>query len=202
MDLIIERREDERRHDKAKLLASQPELFANLIKADLYPYQQEGALFAFRKGRVLLADEMGLGKTLQAIAAADLMKQEMGISCVIIVAPTSLKYQWLSEIEKFSHNKALVIEGAVSKRLKQYEEDDSFYKILTYNVVARDYHYLNSIAPDLIILDEAQRIKNYDTKIAHAVKRLSAPNRMAITGTPLENKLEDIYSIVQFLDQQ
>ena len=80
-------------------------------------------------------------------------------------------------------------------------ENENFYKIITYNVVARDYAYINQSLPDLIILDEAQRIKNWDTKISRAVKRLEAPYRLALTGTPLENKLEDLYSIVQFLDQ-
>lgn len=201
LDLIIERRGDERRKKIIKKLVMKTATLAGLVKADLYPYQREGALFAFRAGRALLADEMGLGKTLQAITAAELMRRENGIGSVIVICPTSLKYQWRSEIERFTDSKAVVIEGPAPKRRLQYLDGEHFYKILTYNVVARDYPYLNASSPDLIILDEAQRIKNYDTKISHAVKRLSAPSRFAITGTPLENKLEDIYSIVQFLDQ-
>lgn len=201
LDLIIERRGDARRAKTATRLAAKKAPLAGLVKADLYPYQQEGALFVFRAGRALLADEMGLGKTLQAITAAELMRREAGISSAIIICPTSLKYQWRSEIERFTDSKALVIEGSAGKRREQYLDQETFYKILTYNVVARDYPYLNAANPDLVILDEAQRIKNYHTKIAHAVKRLNIPSRIAITGTPLENKLEDIYSIVQFLDQ-
>jgi SNF2 family DNA or RNA helicase len=111
------------------------------------------------------------------------------------------QYQWRAEIRRFIDSTVRVIEGPMHKRRVQYAEDESFYKILTYNVVARDYPHINAAAPDLIILDEAQRIKNWDTQIAYAVKRLDAPYRMALTGTPLENKLEDLYSIVQFLDQ-
>ncbi|MBC6993973.1 SNF2-related protein [Neolewinella lacunae] len=201
LDLIIERREDARRQQKAAGIAADPRRLDQAISATLYPYQREGALFAFRAGRALIADEMGLGKTLQAITAAELFRQEMGISSVYIVCPTSLKYQWQSEIRKFTNSSVTVIEGPQPQRRLQYADPAHFYKILTYNVVARDFTYLNDQLPDLLILDEAQRIKNYDSKIAHAVKKLEAPNRIALTGTPLENKLEDLYSIVQFLDQ-
>jgi SNF2 family DNA or RNA helicase len=171
------------------------------VDATLYPYQREGVLFAFRAGRCLIADEMGLGKTIQAIAAAELYRRELGIGSVFIICPTSLKYQWRSEIKRFTGIQAHVVEGPAHKRREQYANLEQVYKILTYNVVARDYPYLNAAGPDLVILDEAQRIKNWDTKIARAVKRLEAPYRFALTGTPLENKLEDLYSIVQFLDQ-
>jgi superfamily II DNA or RNA helicase len=201
LDLIIQRREDERRNKITQRIDADPASLDNIVKAKLYPYQREGALFAFQAGRAMIADEMGLGKTLQAIASAELFRRELGVDSVYIVCPTSLKYQWKSEIEKFTDSTAHVIEGSQVKRREQYAATDAFYKILTYNVVARDIAYLNSQNPDLIILDEAQRIKNYDTKISHAVKRLEAPHRIALTGTPLENKIEDLYSIVQFLDQ-
>ncbi|MEM6396067.1 MAG: SNF2-related protein [Bacteroidota bacterium] len=200
-DLIIQKREDKRRSEKADRLEADENSLDGLINATLYPYQREGVLFAFRKGRALIGDEMGLGKTLQAIAAAELLQREMGLGATIIVCPTSLKYQWKAEIERFTNQKTMVVEGGQTLRRKQYQDIDAVYKIVTYNVVARDLHYINTAMPDLIILDEAQRIKNYDTKISHAVKRLEAPYRIALTGTPLENKLEDIYSIAQFVDQ-
>ncbi|GJM32409.1 MAG: helicase [Saprospiraceae bacterium] len=201
LDFVIQKRADERRGQMADALTAKLNSFKGLLKTDLFPYQREGVIFAFRAGRCLLADEMGLGKTLEAIATAELYRRELGISSIIIVCPTSLKYQWRAEIRKFTDSSVHVVEGPAHKRREQYKDPEYFYKILTYNVVARDYHYLNAAAPDLIILDEAQRIKNWDTKISRAVKRLEAPYRMALTGTPLENKLEDLYSIVQFLDQ-
>ncbi|MEZ5040249.1 MAG: DEAD/DEAH box helicase [Saprospiraceae bacterium] len=201
MDFVVQKREDARRAERTAKLAADPQNLKGLVKVELYPYQKEGVLFAFGAGRGLLADEMGLGKTIQAIATAELYKREYGISSVYIICPTSLKYQWRAEIKKFTDSTVKVIEGPMNKRREQYETDPSFYKILTYNVVARDYHYINAADPDLLILDEAQRIKNWDTKISRAVKRLTAPFRLALTGTPLENKLEDLYSIVQFLDQ-
>ncbi|MBX2876526.1 MAG: DEAD/DEAH box helicase [Saprospiraceae bacterium] len=201
LEFVVQKREDARRAKRADRLLADPKGLTGLIKADLYPYQQEGVAFAFKAGRSLIADEMGLGKTIQAIATAQLYQREYGISSVYIICPTSLKYQWRAEIKKFTDSTVKVIEGPMHKRREQYEQDPSFYKILTYNVVARDYPYLNAADPDFIILDEAQRIKNWDTKISRAVKRLKTPFRLALTGTPLENKLEDLYSIVQFLDQ-
>lgn len=201
LDYIILKRADARRASRAEALAADAHSLDGLVDATLYPYQKEGVLFAFRAGRCLIADEMGLGKTIQAIVAAELYRRELGIGSVFIICPTSLKYQWRSEIERFTGIQAHVVEGPAHKRKEQYDDHEKVYKILTYNVVARDYPYLNAAAPDLVILDEAQRIKNWDTKISRAVKRLEAPYRMALTGTPLENKLEDLYSIVQFLDQ-
>jgi len=201
LDFIIQKRADARRGQRADALAADEQSLDGLVNAKLYPYQKEGVLFAFRAGRCLIADEMGLGKTIQAIAAAELYRRELGIGSVFIICPTSLKYQWRSEIGRFTGIQAHVVEGPAHKRREQYDDHEQVYKILTYNVVARDYPYLNAAAPDLVILDEAQRIKNWDTKISRAVKRLEAPYRMALTGTPLENKLEDLYSIIQFLDQ-
>lgn len=201
LDFVIQKRADERRRRRVAELLQQPAPLDGLVKTDLFPYQQEGVLFALQAGRCLIADEMGLGKTIQAIAAAELYRREFKINSVFIVCPTSLKYQWRAEIRKFTDSSVHVVEGPSHKRREQYKDASHFYKILTYNVVARDYPYLNAASPDLIILDEAQRIKNWDTKISRAVKRLESPYRIALTGTPLENKLEDLYSIVQFLDQ-
>lgn len=171
-----------------------------LIKAKLFPYQMQGLEFAAKAGRCLIADEMGLGKTIQAIATAELWKREMGVSKVLIVCPTSLKYQWKSEIEKFTDSAVLVIEGVQTKRRRAYQETESFYHIVTYNVVSNDANYLNEADYDAVILDEAQRIKNWNTKISRAVKRLRTNYALVLTGTPLENKLEELYSIVQFVD--
>ncbi len=174
-------------------------VFDTLIKAKLYPYQKEGICFAASKGRCIVADDMGLGKTIQAIAAAELLRKEMGISSVFIICPTSLKYQWKSEIEKFTGQDAWVIEGTYLKRQGQYLKD-SFYKIISYNTAINDIKEINATQPDLFILDEAQRIKNFKTKISQNIKRLQSAYAFVLTGTPLENKLEELYSIVQFVD--
>ena len=171
-----------------------------IAKLPLHPYQREGALFAAKAGRVLLADDMGLGKTPQAIAAAELMAKHFGVLRVLIVCPTSLKHQWKSEIEKFCDRSATVIEGLIHKRRQLYA-DDSFFKIVNYDVVARDLDAITAMAPDLVILDEAQRIKNWQTRTAQSVKRIDSPYAIVLTGTPLENRLEELHSIVEFVDR-
>ncbi len=173
--------------------------FKSLINAELYPYQKEGILKAAKAGRVIIADDMGLGKTIQAIAVAEILAKEFRISNVLIVCPTSLKYQWKSEIKKFTQRSVLVVEGALDKRKPQYNSD-AFYKIASYGVGLNDIDYLNAADFDLVILDEAQRIKNWKTKTAKGLKQLDSQYAIVLTGTPLENRLEELHSIVEFIN--
>jgi hypothetical protein len=135
---------------------------AKLLKVKLYPYQAEGALFAVRAGRALIGDEMGLGKTIQAVAAAELFARHFGVQRVLVVCPTSLKHQWSSEFARFSERQAQVIHGLRAQRQLQYRED-VFCKITHYETLARDADLIAGWAPDLVIADEAQRIKNWNT---------------------------------------
>ncbi len=178
-------------HDKA---------LHKLLKARLYPYQAEGALFAARAGRALLGDEMGLGKTVQAIAAAELMARHFGVRRVLVVCPTSLKHQWKAEFARFAERPAQVIHGLRAQRQGQYAED-TFCRIVNYEMLARDADLIDAWAPELVIADEAQRIKNWNTVAARALKRIASPYALVLTGTPLENRLEELISIVQLVDQ-
>ena len=105
LDFVAGRRDAERRAAKLEQLfprgAADPKLLS-LLKVPLYPYQAEGALFAVRAGRALIGDDMGLGKTIQAIAATEILARHFGVSKVLVICPTSLKYQWQSEIARFS----------------------------------------------------------------------------------------------------
>ena len=172
----------------------------NFCKINLYPYQRRGALFAATNGRVLIADEMGLGKTIQAIAACEIMTRFFGIDKVLIICPASLKHQWKDEIEKMLERKVQIISGPLLERRKQYREE-SFFKIINYDVVFRDRQMIEQLSPDVIILDEAQRIKNWKTRLAQSVKQLQSPYTIVLTGTPLENRLEELHSIVEFIDR-
>lgn len=171
-----------------------------LLKVPLYPYQLEGALFAVRAGRALIGDEMGLGKTIQAIAATEILARHFGVSKVLVICPTSLKYQWQSEIARFSGRESRVMGGGRVQRQKDYALDD-FCKITNYEKLQPDLELIAAWAPDLVIVDEAQRIKNWNTIAARALKRIDSPYAVVLTGTPLENKLEELISIVQFVDQ-
>jgi superfamily II DNA or RNA helicase len=172
----------------------------DLLKVKLYPYQRKGALFVARAGRALLADDMGLGKTIQSIAAAELLSRAVGVERVLIVTPTSLKHQWKREIENFTNRSAMVVEGGPKARSAVYEAD-SFFKIANYETLHLDLDRVNGWSPDLVILDEAQRIKNWKTRTAQTVKKLPAQYAIVLTGTPLENRLEELHSIVEFVDR-
>ncbi len=203
MDYIFNFRDLDNRKDivdKAFPDGINSKAFKELIKADLYSYQKSGVLFAAKAGRVLIADEMGLGKTIQALAAVEILAKYLGVENVYIICPTSLKYQWKNEIEKFTERQVLVIEGVLKRRKKLYTRND-FYKILSYGMVRNDSGYINHSGPDLIILDEAQRIKNWKTKTAKAVKKLSSEYALVLTGTPLENKIEELHSIIEYIDR-
>ncbi|MBP8924495.1 MAG: DEAD/DEAH box helicase [Pseudomonadales bacterium] len=171
-----------------------------LLKVPLYPYQAEGTLFAVRAGRALIGDEMGLGKTIQAIAAAEILARHFGVAKVLVICPTSLKYQWQSEIKRFAGRDSFVVSGSRARRQQDYARDD-FCKITNYEKLQPDLDLITAWAPDLVIVDEAQRVKNWNTIAARALKRIDSPYAVVLTGTPLENKLEELISIVQFIDQ-
>ncbi|MFN8354705.1 MAG: DEAD/DEAH box helicase [Spirosomataceae bacterium] len=203
LDYVIEQRDKKRRQNYLWRMMPDGEddtLLDNILKAKLFPYQRKGVFFAALAGRALIADEMGLGKTIQAIATAELYKQQLGISRVVVVCPTSLKYQWKSEIEKFTANTVHVVEGTALKRKEQYETTEAFYVIISYHVMANDVELLNRMEADMVVLDEAQRIKNWKTKVSQQIKKLKTPYAIVLTGTPLENKLEELYSIMQLID--
>ncbi len=171
-----------------------------LLKVPLYPYQAAGALFAVGAGRALIGDEMGLGKTIQTIAAAEILARHFGVGKVLVICPTSLKYQWQSEIARFAGRDSRVMGGGRGQRQKDFALDD-FCKITNYEKLQPDLDLIAGWAPDLVIVDEAQRVKNWNTIAARALKRIDSPYAVVLTGTPLENKLEELISIVQFVDQ-
>ncbi len=172
----------------------------SMINAELYPYQKEGAEFCLFKKYSIIADEMGLGKTLQAIAVAILKKKFFGFKRTLIVCPASLKEQWKKEIEKFSKEKATIAQGTPEEREQIYLNSPEFFIILNYETVLRDYRSINKTGIDFMILDEAQKVKNFETKTASAVNNVQSSHTLVITGTPIENKLIDVFSIVNILD--
>ena len=168
-----------------------------LLRTTLYPYQKEGVRFAARAGRAIIADEMGLGKTVQAIATAELLRREGFVSSVLVLCPTTLKYQWKREIERFTETSVQVIEGTPERRSEQMESE-AYYKIASYNNIVG---HENPLSFDMLILDEVQRLKNWNTQISRAARRITSRYSLILSGTPLENRLEELFSIVEFVDQ-
>ncbi len=201
-DEVFERIESYFEFNELEQIKKQTTLDFSLLKASLYPYQKEGVEFAVFKKGVIIADEMGLGKTLQAIATAIFKKEIFNFRRALIICPASVKHQWKNEILKFTQEKVTVIEGFPDERNKSYLNNHNFFHIINYETVIRDLISINKSNYDFVILDEAQKIKNYETKTANAVKAIRKKHALVITGTPLENKLLDLYSIVQFLDQK
>lgn len=142
---------------------------------------------------------MGLGKTIQAIGTAELLRKEGLIGSVLILCPTSLKYQWRSEIKKFTDAEVFVIEGNHLKRKDAYNRPEP-YKIISYNSAANDIKILGSLQTDMLIMDEVQRLKNWNTQISRAARKIESDYSVILSGTPLENKLDELYSIVEFVD--
>jgi SNF2 family DNA or RNA helicase len=161
----------------------------------LHPYQEDGALFLARRGRAFLADDMGLGKTLQAIVATLLMRRTVGIKKTLVVCPASLKHQWAGEIAKACGETARVVEGSRTMRAAAYRRWKHGFLILNYELALRDLDLVRAAKAELVVLDEAQRIKNWDTKTAKAIKELTSPFAFVLTGTPLENRLSELHSL-------
>ncbi len=176
-------------------------LRTQLLKVPLLPYQLDGIAFAAGAGRAILADEMGLGKTIQGVGVAEYLAQEEGIRKVLVICPASLKSQWRNEIHKFCDRDVQLIAGATAERGRQYA-NDCFFTVCNYEQVLRDLLAIDRTAWDFIILDEGQRIKNWESKTSRVVKCLRSKFALVLTGTPLENRLDDLYSVVQFVDDR
>ncbi|MEI9972169.1 MAG: SNF2-related protein [Ignavibacteriota bacterium] len=136
---------------------------------------------------------------MQALAATEMLRRRRGIQRVLVVAPASVKYQWKTEIEKFTGLPAQVIDGLLPGGANCMPHPHSSTS-RAMNWFLKDVRYMHELAPDLIILDEAQRIRNWTTATARTIKQLKSRYAFVLTGTPLENKLEELFSVVEFID--
>lgn len=175
------------------------------IKAELRGYQVEGVKWLERLRFMhlsgILADDMGLGKTVQAICAFTACKEERQSGQTLIVCPTSLIYNWQEEIYKFNPKLTVgVIDAAPTKRRKDLKKISDFDVIITsYNLLQKDVEVYSQYTFNYIILDEAQHIKNRSTRNAKSVKQLTGLHRLILTGTPIENSLDELWSLFDFL---
>lgn len=216
LDYIIEQRETIRREQLMTKRYDDATL-DKMLTVNLYPYQKEGIRFAIKAGKAIIADEMGLGKTIQAIASAEIYLREGIAESVLIVCPTSLKYQWKKEIEKFTGGdrieaeadyiedgricpKVVVVEGNPQHRAELYQARAP-YKIVSYHAMTNDVRHQGRLMTDLLIMDEIQRLKNWDTQIAMAARKVESRYAVLLSGTPLENKLEELYANMELVDQ-
>ncbi len=173
----------------------------SLLKVPLLPYQLDGIAFAVGAGRAILADEMGLGKTIQGIGVAEMLAEEAGIQRVLVISPASLKSQWQIEIKRFCERDCQIVLGSAVDRAEQYR-NPVFFTLCNYEQVLRDAELIRHEVWDLIILDEGQRIKNWEAKTSRAIKSLKSSFALVLSGTPLENRLDDLHSVVEFIDDR
>lgn len=185
-------------------------------RVPLFPYQREGMLHLAFTERALLADEMGLGKTIQAIAACALLNRLGKAQRVLVVTPASLKAEWEEQIRRFTsldchlvyggrHKRVAFLRSFVEQALRPTSEVPApakpFFVVMNYEQVIPDISEINDLLrPDVVILDEAQRIKNWNTRTALTIKRLRSRYAFVLTGTPIENRIDELRSLVDFLD--
>jgi SNF2 family DNA or RNA helicase len=233
--------EKEEKLDKLRALAKQDASVCLRIpglKLSLYNYQRLGVTYAVtNQVGLLLADEMGLGKTLQAIGTALFMKAIGKAKKVLIITPASLKFNWPLEIEKFTTEKYVVIDGTPEERVAQWLRDDVLFYVVNFELIAEDLfggkkfrekqgekeedrkRRLEKFAKtslkakqrqgmlsevrrrswDLVVVDEAQALKHHSSARTRNVINLKAKFRMALTGTPMDGRLEELHSLMQFV---
>jgi SNF2 family DNA or RNA helicase len=175
------------------------------FKGELYGFQAEALKFLLERRQALLALEMGLGKTVITIAAAEELLDRGEIATAMVVAPASLKYQWKRMIETFTSGAVTIklVEGPPARRQLQYAHamaEPPDWLILNYEQVVNDFQYVKALPMDCVIADEVQAIKSFRSKRSRRVKRLRSTYRWGLSGQPLENRPEEVYSIFQWID--
>lgn len=173
------------------------------VRAELRPYQKAGfnwLWFLYSYGlNGILADDMGLGKTLQTLVMLQHAKDQDGPMPSLIICPTSVVYNWINEIQKFTPELS-VVNLTGTDRHSQYKKIATADAVITsYALLRRDIRALKEYPFRYAILDESQNIKNFESQTAQASKALQASHRLALSGTPVENRLMELWSVFDFL---
>ena len=181
-------------------LSNQPSLSPN-VNAKLRGYQEEGLKWLYylyqnnRNG--CLADDMGLGKTLQVIALLTLVQKELQQPAIIIM-PNSLIFNWENELKRFAPQLSYYVYYGKNRNLNEALKANII--LTTYTIVRLDAPRLKDLSFHYVILDESQAIKNYDAKTTKAVRLLNGSHKLALSGTPIENNITELYSLFSFLE--
>lgn len=174
------------------------------LKAELRPYQQAGFqwLAFLREARWggILADDMGLGKTVQALAYLQQYANENSNARFLVVCPTTLMYNWEAEIKKFTPGLRHLIHHGTKRGNNVKDFEDFQVIITTYGTMRSDIRWLRDLRFDYVILDESQAIKNPQSQVAKASLLLNAENKLALSGTPVQNNTFDLYAQMNFLN--
>lgn len=182
------------------------------LTAELRPYQRFGYRWMMTLAKLgfggILADDMGLGKTIQTIAYFLGQKERLGEGerpgereyLGLVVCPASLVYNWESEIQRFAPSlSAVTVTGSAEARREKIRQGEGDILLTSYDLLKRDGEQYKDVRFGTVVIDEAQNIKNYTTQAAKSVKALEGAKRFALTGTPIENSLSELWSIFDFL---
>lgn len=194
-------------HQSVKGLISQINSFdisktvlSNAFQGELRPYQHYGVHWMNLLSNIqlggILADDMGLGKTVQTLAYTSLNHVE---GTTLVVCPTTVLFNWKREIEKFLKNKKVFIYQGPTRQESLIRMDKYDYVIISYGILKNDIELLKNISFKSILADEAQAIKNPQAQVSKAIKRLQGQFKLVMTGTPIENHLQDIWNLFDFI---
>ena len=166
-----------------------------------FPYQYQGVAFLYPRYAAVLADEMGLGKTMQAITAIRMLLRSGELRSVLLICPKPLVTNWKREFTQWAPEIPLtIIEGDQPRRHWQWQQENAPVKIANYEILMRDREVITGgLHFDLVMLDEAQRIKNANSTTSEVVRSISRSRNWALTGTPVENSPDDLVGIFEFL---
>ncbi|MCA9241877.1 MAG: DEAD/DEAH box helicase, partial [Planctomycetales bacterium] len=166
-----------------------------------FPYQLDGVAFLYPRRHAVLADEMGLGKTMQTITAIRLLAHSAQVRRALLVCPKPLLSNWRREFALWAPELAVVtLEGGSQQREWAWQNSSAVVTMTNYETMVRDAHLLEGLGEyDLVVIDEAQRVKNRNSAASDAVRRVTRRMSWALTGTPIENSLEDLIGIFEFV---
>jgi SNF2 family DNA or RNA helicase len=174
------------------------------FRGTLYDFQKEAVEMMLDRQNLLLAHDLGLGKTVTSIAVIETLIDEGEVECCLVICPASVKWQWHRQIRKFSDGALVkVIEGNKNERRAQYravKRGDVEYVIMNYEQVVNDHDTVRHLSFDAVICDEVVAIKNPGAARSRHVKRLRAPYRYGLSGQPIENRPEELFSIMEWVD--
>ena len=174
------------------------------FKGSLYPFQEEAVDAMIDMKHLLVAYEMGLGKTVLSVAAIERLIEDGQVGGGLIICPASIKIQWRRMIEEFAPEaKVIVVNGTVSQREAQYQRykrGEAEYLIINPEQMVNDWDIVAKLPRDFIVADEATWFKNFKPQRSKKIKRLRATYQWALTGQPVENRAEEVYSIMSWVD--
>ncbi len=192
-------------HKLIQELTKQEEIsIPDSINAELRPYQQRGYSWMYRNMRIgfgsIIADDMGLGKTLQVISLIQRLKDDgaLGKRKALVISPTGLLFNWQKEIERFAPSLTSHIHHGATRNLDDFSAD---VMLTSYGVLRSDVDKLKRRKWQLVVIDEAQNIKNATTAQSKAVRAIPAGTHIAMSGTPVENRLSEFWSIMEFANK-